>query len=664
MAEFGKGAGGVVMDTQRGRNDDPTLGEVGLSDGNGDEEVDIAPDFSMLKSGKGDGAARGGVAWSKTSGKKERTAEKQGPMEDPPEGGVLDLDPRVPEYGVRGKADTGFGGKAGEDKNRRGAAEALHELEREQEELDLRPVRPNDRPKNTLSAWKKESDIDDDVVKRALQGVVEDEELHLSPKNTVGTHGNSMPSWSKQVTKGSNRSDLLGIDAEKEELILSPHEAEDNRRRAAVSWSKQADPTEAKISIIEDDHEEVIIHPKKANGKNQKLGVPWNKQKDAAFDRNEELDREVQEQLILSPKDPAGRNSKAALSWQKQPEREFITGREALQPHRSEELILDPQEVRTTRGKNALSWQRQKDAAYDTNKSLDRDVAPDELILSPKRDFAERGSGGNNPPAWKKQASGVLTGDKVSYQQSEELMLSPKDQHKREPRSTLQWSRQSDAIVDVKTSMDHEPDELYLSPKFKAGKASAMSNTSKREGREKRGAASPVRKRDSSRDSKQSVSSRHRRDEGGVVNGSRKSDGIRSTSGRNARLDDKKKRPTTNTKEQGSDDRGSRKSLSGVEKKAPKMASNYHTTGNATGRSGSGKKVDPSRKPSTERQRRNDDDSRKARAPTPPRVKAPTPQAAVPIEGFYDTAAGKEGRSSSDIMASLDRKIAQLELYD
>jgi hypothetical protein len=651
--------GGIGMGVQGGRNDDPALHEVGLADR--DEELDIQPNYELLR---GEGASRGVVAWSKKSGVGERVAEKQGPDEDPPEGQVLDINPRVPDFRVTGKVqNTGFGGKANEDATRRGAKEALDHLDREKEQLDLQPVVANDRPKNTQASWKKESDaaVSGDA-KGAMKGYVDEEELVLAPRDTAGKHPNTLPSWGKQATKGNDRPDLVGINSETEELILSPRQQEDNRRSAAPSWSKQADPAEAKLSVL-DEPDELILEPKKTSDKKQKSGVPWNKQRDSAYDTNASVDREMVEELILSPREIRGNKDQASIPWKNQPDREYIGyAKEIQQP--SEELILSPKEVRTSRGKTPLSWKRQSDAAFDVNKSLDKEI--EELILSPKFKATEKSSVGNDIGAsWKTQASRVLSDAKAGYEQSEELKLSPKDHRKKEPASTLRWSRQSDAF-DAPNSTDKAAEELYLSPNDNratgGGNVSSMKSTANRDGGMKTAKQSAVTSAklpgtsDLKGKSKLSVSFQEspvpvKDDKKRAGSASSRTSRSGSTPSATSKKATAPRSVSKDGKSRSSATSSSQKS--GISTASPRPSSVSATSSDVAGRSGqktSSRTLQP----------------RESAAPTPPRVSAPSPYAAAPPEGFRKDAeiGGVSKRTNADVMASLDKKIEQLELYD
>lgn len=641
-----------------GRHDNPTLHEVGLTDK--DEELDIEPDYELLRSGKGEGAARGGVAWSKQSGVRERAAEKQGLDEDPPEGQVLDINPRIPDFNVSGKVqNTGFGGRANEDTTRRGAKEAMDDLMKDQEELNLQPKGPKDLSKNTQTSWKKENDINIIGGKKAMHEYDIEEELILAPRDTFGKHANTMPSWGKQVSKSNDRPDLLEIYDDREELILSPRQQEDNRRTAASSWVKQADPAEAKLSLL-GDSEELILEPKKVSDKKQKSGVPWSKQRDSTFDVNVSVDRDIAEELILSPKEIQGEKHKGSMPWKYQPDREYIGYAKEVQNQPSEELILSPKEVRTSRGKTPLSWKRQSDAVYDTNKSLDKDA--EELILSPNFRLTEKSNVGSNiGPMWKTQASRVIDDTKAGYEQSEELKLSPKDHRKKEPVSTLQWSRQSDAF-DATNDLDRDAEELYLSPKDAratgGGNISSMKSTSNRDGaksgtKQTNGAkgSNPPATNDLKGKSKMSVSFQDSpvKDEkrrAGSVSGRTSRSGSTSSTTSNKQVSSIKAAPDSGSKNMKS-------------RSATVVSSTKRGTGAADAtRPTSTGRID---RKSSAKSTSNKVQPRESSAPTPPRVSAPSPYAAAPPEGF---GSGVHKRSNADVMASLDRRLEQLELYD
>lgn len=383
-----------------------------------EEELDLDPNFAMLKHINGENAS--GVPWSKKSDLKERFAEKRNDviktLEDQP-GQILDLEIPQPSSQKLGKFS-----QVDVDEKRPGASNVLRSLRNDKEELDLHPVDVNKERKNTLANWKKQATrggiIED---KKILGSDVVEEELILSP-HSPKTQKNHIAQWNKQVTKFDSSSSL------NEELILSP-KVELGSTKGGPSWSKQ----ETKLFSSDNttpSQEELILSPKKlgkSSGKSK-----FRPDSDVTWMKLSEVD---DEELILNPHDPSINRVKIGPSW-KDTDIDALRYPDGRQS--SEELILSPTESRTVKTLSG-KWNRQNDILDELKQNSE------ELILSPKHPVRP-----NQATFWKNQSE-KEPAQNIERSDQEEVMIFPTTQSKKSQKKiSTNTSTQSSKPQNIK----------------------------------------------------------------------------------------------------------------------------------------------------------------------------------------------------------------------
>jgi hypothetical protein len=432
--------GGARYSSDRGRHDDPKLHEVEGHEYE-EEELELEPNYELLRHIKGEKSSLGGVGWGKKSDLRQRNSEKVNELlkdlNDPSEGQILDLD-LPPTINWNDKNPRGGFAKGNADDRRRGVTEILESLERnEHEELMLEPNQPKN---NSQLKWKKQSEkIDESTEQKVMKEYDSKEELILSAEHHDQNRSNTIPNWKKQLTKSSIASS--SIEDNKEELILSPKVLSNSR--VGPAWTKQ---NINRFELSEDDletEEQLILEPQR----DQKPQHGKFRQGQLSVDRYE---ADEKEELIISPQDPSTNRTKTVPAWKTQSTNDLRDHQ--IEFEQSEELILIPTQPIQKKSSSSIEWKKQNDVINIVDEQSQ--AAAEELILSPKK-FIES----NKVLSWQKQSSKF---EKSPEQTSEELIIISPKHHINNTNKVSSWKKQMTSSDDLLIRQSSE--ELILSP--------------------------------------------------------------------------------------------------------------------------------------------------------------------------------------------------------
>jgi hypothetical protein len=403
-----------------------------------EEELELEPNYDLLKQIKGEKSSLGSVPWAKRSDLKDRSSEKRSEamreLDGVPQGQVLDLD-IPPAINWNEKSKRGRFAKASVEENQKGYSEISKELRDQKEELILEPWEGRNKERqNSQAQWNKQSEKLDQRDHSLLEA---DEELILSPQRPK-TQSNAIPNWRKQSSH-NNPAALSLSNSMEEELILSPQLP--STQRGGSAWNKQnTDDRQLQQEPSSISKEELILSPhRKASSR---LG--GGKFRLTAPAQGEDLLEDPErEELILEP-----HRKVPSRSGGKFHQAESVLGADQDDPEK-EELMLEPHRQTSSRSKGG-KFRSEEEREYD-------DPEREELMLEPHRQTPSR-SGGKF-----RQAESVHDGDP----EAEELMLSPHDPAVNKPKSGPGWNSQE--LESALGRSSHEKEELILSPKRPRG---------------------------------------------------------------------------------------------------------------------------------------------------------------------------------------------------